>query len=46
MGIFLVERGTAELVVNTDNAADDGTRFDRPGDPVFSAGIFFRSAHC
>jgi hypothetical protein len=44
MGIFLVERGTAELVVNTDNAADDGTRFDRLGDPVFSAGTLFLGA--
>jgi hypothetical protein len=44
MGIFLVERGTAELVVNTDNAADDGTRFDRLGDPVSSAGTLFLGA--
>jgi len=44
MGIFLVERGTAELVVNADHATDDGTRFDRLGDPVFSEGTLFFGA--
>jgi hypothetical protein len=42
MGIFLVKRGTAELVVNADHATNDGTRFDRLGDPVFSeSAVFF-----
>jgi hypothetical protein len=44
MGIFLVKRGTAELVVNADRATDDGTRFDRLGDPVFSEGTLFFGA--
>lgn len=44
MGIFLVNRGTAELVVNTDHTTDDGTRFDRLGDPVFSDGTVFFGA--
>ena len=44
MGIFLVKRGTAELVVNADRATDDGTRFDRLGDPVFSEGAVFFGA--
>jgi hypothetical protein len=44
MGIFMVRRGTAEWVVNADHATDDGTRFDRLGDPVFSAGTVFFGA--
>jgi hypothetical protein len=44
MGIFMVGRGTAEWVVNADHATDDGTRFDRLGDPVFSAGTVFFGA--
>ena len=44
MGIFLVQRGTAELVVNTDHTTDDGTRFDRLGDPVFREGTLFFGA--
>jgi len=44
MGIFLVKRGAAELVVNADRATDDGTRFDRLGDPTFSAGTVFFGA--
>ena len=44
MGIFMVKRGTAELVVNADHATDDGTRFDRLGDPVFSEGTVFFGA--
>ena len=34
MGIFLAKRGTAELVVNTNHATDNGPRFDRLGDPM------------
>jgi hypothetical protein len=42
MGIFLVKRGTAELVVNANHATDNGTRFDRLGDPMFiEATVFF-----
>ena len=42
MGIFLVKRGTAELVVNADQTVDHGTRLDRLGDPVFSErAVFF-----
>ena len=44
MGIFMVSRGTAELVVNADHATDDGMRFDRLGDPVFSEGTVFFGA--
>ena len=44
MGIFMVRRGTAEWVVNADHATDDGTRFDRLGDPVFSEGAVFFGA--
>ena len=44
MGIFMVRRGTAEWVVNADHATDDGTRFDRLGDPVFSEGTVFFGA--
>jgi hypothetical protein len=44
MGIFVVRRGTAELVVNADQATDDGMRFDRLGDPVFSEGTVFFGA--
>ncbi|MFZ0679300.1 DUF7453 family protein [Candidatus Binatus sp.] len=44
MGIFMVKRGTAELVVNADHATDDGTRFDSLGDPVFSEGTVFFGA--
>ena len=44
MGIFMVKRGTAELVVNADHATDDGTRFDRLGDPIFSEGALFFGA--
>ena len=44
MGIFMVKRGTAESVVNADHAMDDGTRFDRLGDPVFSEGSVFFGA--
>src|ERR1700722_4302862 len=44
MGIFLVKRGTAEWVVNADQATDNGTRFDRLGDPVFTEGTVFFGA--
>jgi len=44
MGIFMVRRGTAEVVVNADHATDDGTRFERLGDPVFSEGTVFFGA--
>jgi hypothetical protein len=44
MGIFLVKRGTAELVVDANQATDRGTRFDRLGDPVFSEGTVFFGA--
>lgn len=44
MGIFLVKRGTAEPVVNTDQATDHGTRFDRLGDPLFTQGTVFFGA--
>jgi hypothetical protein len=44
MGIFMVRRGTAEWMVNADHATDDGTRFDRLGDPVFSEGTVFFGA--
>jgi hypothetical protein len=44
MGIFMVKRGTAELVVNADHATDDGTHFDRLGDPVFSESTVFFGA--
>jgi hypothetical protein len=44
MGIFLVKRGTAELVVNANQATDRGTHFDRLGDPVFSEGTVFFGA--
>ena len=44
MGIFMVRRGTAEWIVNADHATDDGTRFDRLGDPVFSEGAVFFGA--
>jgi hypothetical protein len=44
MGIFMVRRGTAEWVVNADHATDDGTRFDRLGDPMFSEGTVFFGA--
>jgi len=47
MGIFMIKRETAELVVNANQATDNGTRFDRLGDPVLTAGtVFFRSTHC
>jgi len=42
MGIFLVKRGTAELVVNANHATDNGARFDRLGDPMFiETTVFF-----
>ena len=42
MGIFLLKRGTAEMVVSADHATDDGTRFDRLGDPKFiETTVFF-----
>jgi hypothetical protein len=44
MGIFLVKRGAAELVVNANQATDHGTRFDRLGDPVFNEGTVFFGA--
>jgi hypothetical protein len=44
MGIFLVKRGTAELVIDANHATDRGTRFDRLGDPVFSEGTVFFGA--
>ena len=44
MGIFLLKRGTAELVVDANHATDNGTRFDRLGDPVFSQGTVFFGA--
>jgi hypothetical protein len=44
MGIFMVRRGTAEWVVNADHATDDGMRFDRLGDPMFSEGTVFFGA--
>jgi hypothetical protein len=44
MGIFLVKRGTAELVIDANQATDRGTRFDRLGDPVFSEGTVFFGA--
>jgi hypothetical protein len=44
MGIFLVKRGTAELMVNADRVTDDGTRFDRLGDPVFTEDTVFFGA--
>ena len=44
MGIFMVKRGTAEWVVNANHATDDGTRFDRLGDPVFTEGTVFFGA--
>lgn len=40
----MVKRGTAELVVNADHTTDDGTRFDRLGDPFFSEGTVFFGA--
>ena len=44
MGIFLVERGTAEFVVNVDEATDHGVRFDRLSDPVLTKGSIFFGA--
>jgi hypothetical protein len=44
MGIFLAKRGTAESVINANQATDRGTRFDRLGDPVFSEGTVFFGA--
>jgi hypothetical protein len=44
MGIFLVKRGTAEFVVNANQATDRGTRFDCLGDPVFSEDTVFFGA--
>jgi hypothetical protein len=44
MGIFLVKRGTAELVIDANQVTDRGTRFDRLGDPVFSEGTVFFGA--
>jgi hypothetical protein len=44
MGIFLVKRGAAELAVNADGATEEGTRFDRLGDPMFSADTVFFEA--
>jgi hypothetical protein len=42
MGIFLVNHGTAELIVNADQATDHGRHFDRLGDPVLTgATVFF-----
>lgn len=42
--IFLVERGTAKLVVNAERARYRGARFDRLGDPVFSEQTVFFGA--
>ncbi len=44
MGIFMIKRETAELVVNANQATDNGTRFDRLGDPVLTAGTVFFGA--
>jgi hypothetical protein len=44
MGIFLVKRGAAELVIDTNQATERGTRFDRLGDPVFSEDTVFFGA--
>jgi hypothetical protein len=42
MGIFLVKDGIAESVVNSNQPTDQGVRFDRLGDPVFSQdSVFF-----
>jgi hypothetical protein len=45
MGIFLVQRGTAQLVVNADEMTYRGARFDRLGDPMFSEGAVFFGAY-
>jgi hypothetical protein len=44
MGIFMVKRGRAEWVVNADQATDDGTRFDRLGDPMLAESTVFFGA--
>jgi hypothetical protein len=44
MGIFLVERGSAEFVVNVDESTDHGVRFDRLSDPVLTKGSIFFGA--
>lgn len=44
MGIFLVKRGTAESVVSADQTTDNGTHFDRLGDPVLTGSAIFFGA--
>ncbi len=43
-GIFLVKRGTAELVVSADQATDRGAHLDRLGDPMLSERTVFFGA--
>jgi hypothetical protein len=43
-GIFLVKRGTAELLVSANQTTDRGTHFDRLGDPMLSRGAVFFGA--
>ena len=44
MGIFLVKRGSAKLVVSADQATGHGARFDRLGDPMLSERTVFFGA--
>jgi hypothetical protein len=43
-GIFLIKRGSAELLVSANQTTDRGTHFDRLGDPMLSRGAVFFGA--